>query len=104
MKYVLLFCKSPADQEAFDALPPAVLRERNEAVLRWMVENQPRIGSTNRLPGPETATTFRFGPTGDAVVKDGLFLVASTAADSWCSSLTRTARAGTVRSSRTRSP
>jgi hypothetical protein len=74
MKYVFLFCGTAVDQEDFDALTPDQLRQRYSEVGRWFAENQSRIGSTNQLQGPETATTVRFGREGAPVVTDGLFL------------------------------
>jgi hypothetical protein len=74
MEYVLLFCGTATDQEDFDALTPDQLRQRYAEVGRWFAEHRSRIGGTNQLQGPETATTVRFGRDGAPVVTDGLFL------------------------------
>lgn len=73
MKYVFLFCGTPADQAAFDALTPDQLRERYAEVGRWFAEHRERLGHANQLQGPETGTTVSF-ESGQAVVRDGLFL------------------------------
>lgn len=74
MKYVLLFCGSAADQEAFDRMTPEELGKRYGEVGAWFGANQHRMVNTNQLQGPETATSVRFDETGNAQVKDGLFL------------------------------
>ena len=74
VKYVLLFCGTDEDAAAFAALSEAQLKERYVLVGRWFAEHRSRIGGSNQLLGPETATSVRFGPTGPGVVTDGPFL------------------------------
>jgi hypothetical protein len=74
MKYVFLFCGTPADQADYDSLTPEELRGRYAEVGRWFAENHARLGHGNQLQGPETATTVRFEPNGKPIIKDGLFL------------------------------
>lgn len=74
MKYVLLFCGTQEDADAFGALSPDDLRARYAQVGAWFAEHRARIGPTNQLQGPETATSVRFGPGGPPVVTDGPFL------------------------------
>jgi hypothetical protein len=74
VKYVLLFCGTDEDAAAFAALSEVDLKERYALVGRWFAEHRPRIGGSNQLLGPETATSVRFGPTGPGVVTDGPFL------------------------------
>jgi hypothetical protein len=74
VKYVLLFCGTDEDARAFSALSEAELEERYAQVGRWFAENRRRIGGTNQLRGPETATSVRFGAGGTPVVTDGPFL------------------------------
>jgi len=74
MKYVFLFCGTPADQVAFEALSPDELRERYAQVGRWFAANASKLGNGNQLQGPETATTVSFAAEGATHVKDGLFL------------------------------
>ena len=74
MKYVLLFCGSAEDAAAFEAMSPDELRERYSQVAAWFAEHRSRIGATNQLQGPQTATSVRFGPDGPPVVTDGPYL------------------------------
>jgi hypothetical protein len=74
MRYVLLFCGSAEDAAAFEALSPDELRARYAQVGAWFAEHRSKIGGSNQLQGPETATSVRFGPEGPPVVTDGPFL------------------------------
>jgi hypothetical protein len=74
MKYVLLFCGTEEDARAFAALSAAELKDRYAEVGRWFAENRRRIGGTQQLQPPETATSVRFNGDGAAVVTDGPFL------------------------------
>ena len=74
MKYVLLFCGTDEDARAFAALSEAELKERYTQVGRWFAENRGRIGGTNQLLGPETATSVSFSRDGGPTVTDGPFL------------------------------
>jgi hypothetical protein len=74
MKYVLLFCGTEEDARAFATLSPDQLRSRYAQVDAWFAEHQSKIGGSNQLQGPETATSVRFGPDGPPVVTDGPFL------------------------------
>src|SRR5262252_1806138 len=74
MKYVLLFCGTEEDAAAFAALSPEELRARYAEVGAWFAEHRSRIGPSQQLQGPDTATSVRFGPSGPPVVTDGPFL------------------------------
>src|SRR5215831_11463245 len=74
MKYVLLFCGTDEDAAAFAALSPDELRARYAEVGAWFAEHRSKIGSSQQLQGPETATSVRFGVDGPPVVTDGPFL------------------------------
>src|SRR5689334_22617770 len=74
MKYVLLFCGDADDAAAFAALTPDELRARYAEVGAWFAEHRAKIGGSNQLQGPETATSVRFGPDGPPVVTDGPYL------------------------------
>ena len=74
MKYVLLFCSSLADQEAFDALSPDELRARYAEVGRWFQQHRSQIVESQQLQGPDTATTVRFGRDGQPTITDGPFV------------------------------
>jgi hypothetical protein len=76
MKYVFLFCGTPEDQAAFEALSPDELRERYAQVGRWFADNGAKLGAGNQLQGPETGTKVSFSGGGAPMVKDGLFLEA----------------------------
>lgn len=73
MKYVLLFCGTPEDQEAFDTLAAEDLAERYAQVGRWFAEHGDVIAGSNRLQRRETATTVRLGGA-EPLVIDGPFL------------------------------
>jgi hypothetical protein len=74
VKYLLLFCGTDEDAQAFAALSQTELKERYAQVGRWFAENHGKIGGTGQLLGPQLATSVRFGPSGTAVVTDGPFL------------------------------
>jgi len=74
MKYVLLFCGDEQDAAAFEALTPDELAARYAEVGAWFARHHAKIGGTNQLQGPATATSVRFGPQGPPVVTDGPFL------------------------------
>jgi hypothetical protein len=65
---------APEDAAAFEAVSPDERRARYAQVAAWFTEHRSRIGGTDQLHGPETATSVRFGPNGPPVVTDGPFL------------------------------
>jgi len=74
MKYVLLFCGDDQDAAAFEAMSPDELAARYAEVGAWFAEHQSKIGATNQLQGPASATSVRFGLEGQPVVTDGPYL------------------------------
>ena len=74
MKYLLLFCGTKADQEAFDAMPRETLAQQYEAVGRWFAENGPKIRGAQQLQGPQTATCVRFQGKDQPIITDGPFI------------------------------
>jgi len=74
MKYVLLFCGSAEDAAVFEALSPDELRARYAQVAAWFAEYRTKMGGSNQLQGPETATSVRFGAEGPPIVTDGPYL------------------------------
>jgi hypothetical protein len=74
VKFVLLFCGSDEDAAAFAALSEAELAARYTEVGRWFELNRTRIGPSNQLQGPETATSVRFGRGDSPLVTDGPFM------------------------------
>jgi hypothetical protein len=84
MKYVLLFCGTPEDQAAFDRLSPDDLKARYGEVARWFQEHRDRIGGSNRLQSPHTATTVRFDERGKPAIKDGPFMEGKEIIGGYC--------------------
>jgi hypothetical protein len=74
MKYVLLFCGTEEDAAAFQSLSPEELRARYAEVGAWFAMHRLKMGASQQLQGPETATSVRFGADGSPVVIDGPFL------------------------------
>jgi len=74
MKYVLLFCGTAEDAAAFEALTPDQLAARYAEVGAWFGKHQAKIGPSNQLQDPSTATSVRFGSQGPPVVTDGPFM------------------------------
>jgi hypothetical protein len=74
VKYVLLFCGSQADQQAFDALSPDELRARYAEVGRWFQQHARQIVESQQLQGPQTATTVRWTRDGQPTITDGPYI------------------------------
>jgi hypothetical protein len=74
MKYVLLFCGTQADQQAFDAMTPEELRTRYAEVGRWFEMHGRKILESQQLQGPQTATSVRFDHAGQPAITDGPFI------------------------------
>jgi hypothetical protein len=75
MKYVLLFCGTREQQQAWEEDMTEEARIAQYAqVAQWFAENRPKLGSSNQLQPPHTATTVRFDDAGEASVHDGPFL------------------------------
>jgi hypothetical protein len=73
MKYVLLFCGTPEDQAAFDALSSEDLAQRYAQVGQWFARHRGAIAGANQLQPREMATTVQLRDGGPLVV-DGPFL------------------------------
>src|SRR6516225_2906555 len=74
MKYVLLFCGSDEDAAAFAAMTPDELRALQ---VIGGADLRPVLGEPCTylfIPGPQTATSVRFGLDGPPVVTDGPYL------------------------------
>jgi hypothetical protein len=84
MKYVLLFCGTPADQAAFDGMSPEQRKQRYAEVGKWFLANRDKIGSSQQLQGPHAATTVRFGEGSRPVIKDGPFLEGKEIIGGYC--------------------
>ena len=74
MKYVLLFCGTREQQQAWEDMTEEARNAQYAQVGRWFAENSARIGPSNQLQPPHTATTVRFQDTGEPIIHDGPFL------------------------------
>ena len=74
MKYVLLFCGTREQQQAWEAMTDEARNAQYEHVGRWFAENAAKIGPGNQLASPDTATTVRFQVDGQPIVRDGPFI------------------------------
>lgn len=74
MKYVLLFCGTREQQQAWEKMTEEARSAQYAQVGRWFAENRAKIGHGNQLQPPQTATTVRFQDTGETIIHDGSFL------------------------------
>jgi len=74
MKYVLLFCGTREQQQAWESMTEEERNAQYAQVGRWFAENAAKIGPGNQLQSPHTATTVRFQADGQPVVRDGPFI------------------------------
>jgi hypothetical protein len=74
MKYVLLFCGTREQQQAWEEMTEEARTAQYAQVGRWFAENASKIGPGNQLQPPYTATTVRFQGDGEPIVRDGPFI------------------------------
>ncbi len=74
MKYVLLFCGTHEQQQAWEDMSEEARNAQYAQVGRWFAENSTKLGPSNQLQSPHTATTVRFQAGGEPVVRDGPFI------------------------------
>ncbi|HEY0606048.1 MAG TPA: YciI family protein [Herpetosiphonaceae bacterium] len=74
MKYLLMFCGSAQDLEAWQALPEEARAEQNAKVGQWFGKHSAKIKSSNRLLPPHTSTSVHFGANDEPLITDGPFL------------------------------
>ena len=75
MKYMLMFCKSDADDRRFDAMTDAQRAEVFQRVADWQAEFRSSfVEQGYRLAGPQAATTLRHADDGQIIVTDGPFV------------------------------
>ena len=74
MKYVLLFCGTREQQQAWEEMSEEARSAQYERVGRWFAEHAAKIGPGNQLQLPHTATTVRFQKDGEPIVRDGPFI------------------------------
>ena len=74
MKYVLLFCGTREQQQAWEDMTEEARNAQYAQVGRWFAENNVKLGPGNQLQPPHTATTVRFQGKGEPLIHDGPFL------------------------------
>ncbi|HKV58271.1 MAG TPA: YciI family protein [Ktedonobacteraceae bacterium] len=74
MKYVLLFCGTREQQQAWEDMSEEARNAQYAQVGRWFAENRAKLGSSKQLQSPHTATTVHFQAAGEPIVRDGPFI------------------------------
>ena len=74
MKYVLLFCGTREQQQAWEDMSEEARNAQYAQVGRWFAENNAKLGPGNQLQPPHTATTVRFQSDGEPIIHDGPFI------------------------------
>jgi hypothetical protein len=74
MKYVLLFCGTSQDLEAWQALSEEDRTRKRKQVAQWMAEHRSQIRSHRALHLPHTITSVHVGAGSQPLVTDGPFL------------------------------
>jgi hypothetical protein len=74
MKYVLLFCGTREQQQAWENMTEEDRSAQYAQVGRWFEEHRARLGPGNQLQPPQMATTVRFQETGEPLIHDGPFI------------------------------
>jgi hypothetical protein len=74
MKYVLLFCGTREQQQAWENMTEDARARQYEQVRLRFAENRAKLGAINQLQPPQTATTVRFQDAGEPLVHDGAFI------------------------------
>jgi len=67
MKYVLLFCGTREQQQAWEEMSEEARRAQYAQVGRWFAENAAKLGPGHQLQSPHTATTVRFQGDGEPI-------------------------------------
>ncbi|MFI5387960.1 MAG: YciI family protein [Fimbriimonadales bacterium] len=71
MKYMLLFCGTLAEDEAWRSMPPEQIAEAYKRVEGWFATNGGGIEGGYELQPASTATTVRKDENGSPFVTDG---------------------------------
>lgn len=74
MKYVLLLFGTSQDLQRWEGMTEETRAQQYEQVGRWFAEYRSKIGDSNQLQPPHTATSVRFASDGQTYVTDGPFL------------------------------
>ena len=67
-------CADGDDVGRFATMSEAERADQFARVGAWFAEHRAKIGGSNQLQAPETATSVRFGPDGPPMVTDGPYL------------------------------
>ncbi len=71
MKYMLLFCGTVAEDEAFNAMPDDQRKEEYGLVMEWFTKYGANMEDGYQLQPVSLATTVRRDPHGKPVITDG---------------------------------
>jgi hypothetical protein len=74
MKYILLFCGTPQDLAAWEALSEEARAQKRVQAGQWIAAHRSQIRSNYALHLPHTVSSVHFGPSGQPLVTDGPFL------------------------------
>ena len=74
MKYILLFCGTPQDLAAWEALSEEARAQKRVHAGQWMAAHRSQIRSNYALHPPHTVSSVHVGPSGQPFVTDGPFL------------------------------
>lgn len=74
VKYVLLLFGTTQDVQHWEEMTEEARAQQYAQVGRWFAEHRGRIGDSNQLQPPQTATSVRFASDGQPLVTDGPFL------------------------------
>ncbi len=71
IKYVLLFCGTREQQQAWEEMSEEARQAQYAQVGRWFAEYAAKLGPGNQLQSPNTATTVRFQGDGSPSCETG---------------------------------
>jgi hypothetical protein len=74
MKYILLFCGTPQDLAAWEALSEEARAQKRVQAGQWIAAHRSQIRSNYALHLPHTVSSVHFGSSGQPLVTDGPFL------------------------------
>jgi hypothetical protein len=74
MKYILLFCGTPQDLAAWEALSEEARAQKRARAGQWMAAHRSQIRSNYALHLPHTVSSVHVGSGGHPLVTDGPFL------------------------------
>jgi hypothetical protein len=83
MKYVLMFCGTSEEQQAFEKLAREDRERAYARIGQWFETNGSKIRGGEEFQPPHTATTVRFGPDRSVVITDGPFVEGKEMVGGW---------------------